>query len=114
MDVVTTGCNGTHELNDNEDCERTGKHKNVILNTLPHSTNNNDVEKTSSVITNGGSSIKKSIISEKPKPKRTKKCAAILDENRYAIRIEDMVEEHLKFGRLARISMLGWGMFLAG
>ena len=93
MDVVTNGCNGTHDHDD--DAERTGKPNNVRLNTLPHSTNNN-VEKTLESVNNGGS-IKKSIISARPK--RTKKCVAILDDNRYAIRIENMVEEHLKFGR---------------
>ena len=99
MEVITNGCNGVHKQIEGgqEEEERTGA-KNVILNTLPHSTNNN-VQKTTngSELFNGGS-IKKSINSG-PKPKRTHKCAALLADNRYATRIEDMVDEHLKFGR---------------
>ena len=91
MDVVTNGCNGTHH-----DGERTENQTNVILSTLPHSKNNvND----SSANSNAGSISNKSIKSVKTK--RSKKSEALLDDNRYALRIEDMVEEHLKFGRSA-------------
>ena len=92
MDVVTNGCNGTHR-----DGERTENQTNVILSTLPHSINN--VNDGSANSNNAGSISNKSI---KPvKTKRSKKSGALLDDNRYALRIEDMVEEHLKFGRSA-------------
>ena len=92
MDAVTNGCNGTHD----DDDERTDNAKNVILSSnLPHSeiNENNNCTNTINEGSTGNSSIK---TGEK---KKRKKCAAFLDDNRYALRIEDMVEEHLKFGR---------------
>ena len=97
MEVITNGCNGSLSLHNGED-ERTENSKNVILSsTLPHSENN--AKNNNYVGTINGGSINNSSSIKTVKPKRSKKCAALLDDNRYATRIEDMVEEHLKFGR---------------
>ena len=110
MDVITNGCNGSLSHSIGED-ERTQKTKNVILSTLPHSPNDNENNND----TPNGCGDADSIKSITPiKPKRTQKCVALLDDNRYAIRIEDMVEEHLKFGRLVLRRSVGYTYMDAG
>ena len=110
MEAVTNGCNGTH-INDDDDNDvgRTDATKHVILSNsnLPHSENNvNNNNHVDAVSDSNGSNDNSSSIIKNGEKKRRKKCAAFLDDNRYAVRIEDMVEEHLKFGRCDDVLIL--------